>query len=46
MFAMNIFESNNIMNEDLKDEDLQDYNTGTLLTSEKIANRQRELRKN
>lgn len=41
--ARDIMEYKSIRNEDLSDENLKDYITGSLLTSERIAKRQREL---
>jgi len=41
--AMNIIGSNKITDEDLREEDLRDYVTGTFLTSEKIKMRLRKL---
>lgn len=41
--ALDIIEFKKIKNEDFRDENLQDYITGSLLTSERIAKRQREL---
>jgi len=45
MHAYSILNLNKITDEDLSGENLQDYKTGTLLTSEKITNRLRELQR-
>lgn len=43
MHAYTILNLNKITDEELSDEDLRDYKTGTLLTSKKITKRLREL---
>ncbi|PKD44322.1 hypothetical protein CWD77_02310 [Rhodohalobacter barkolensis] len=43
IFAVNTIESMSAMSEDLRDENIRDYVTGTWLTSEKLAKRLDEL---